>query len=336
MISQTFTLTFFILLNLILIITFKRNKLFNFIIDKPDGIRKLHHSPTPLAGGMIIFINFFLYFILYNLDKNLIPKELFFEDKAIFFSFFFSFMSIFILGIIDDKIVLNPSLKFLILLLIIFFLLRYDESLILSDIELSFYSKNIYLGKYGIIFTIFCFLVFLNAFNMFDGINLQSGLYSIFIFLNIFYYSKISILIIIIIVSLICFSYLNYKNLTFFGDSGTLIIAFLISYLFIKLYNLEKITYADEIVIFMIIPGLDLIRLFIIRIIQKRNPLNPDRLHLHHLLSDKYSYKKTILIIFSLIFFPISLNYLNINSAVIILITISLYSSIVLIISKKN
>ena len=150
-------------------------------------------------------------------------------------------MGIFILGIIDDKIVLNPSLKFVILSLIIFFLLRYDESLILSDIELSFYSKNIYLGKYGIIFTLFCFLVFLNAFNMFDGINLQSGLYSIFVFLNIFYYSKVSILIIIIIVSLICFSYLNYKNLTFFGDSGTLIIAFLISYFAFVFFSSEKL-----------------------------------------------------------------------------------------------
>lgn len=224
----------------------------------------------------------------------------------------------------------------MILSLIIFFLLRYDESLILSNIELSFFSKNIYLGKYGFFFSLFCFLVFLNAFNMFDGINLQSGLYSILVFLNIFNYSKISILITILIISLICFSYLNYKNLTFFGDSGTLIIAFLISYFFIKLYNLKNIIYADEIVIFMIIPGLDLIRLFIMRIVQKRNPLTPDRLHLHHLLSNKCSYKETISIILSLIFFPIGLNYLNINLVIIILITVLLYSSIILIASKKN
>ena len=68
-----------------------------------------------------------------------------------------------------------------------------------------FYSETINLGRYGIFFTLFCFLVFLNAFNMFDGINLQSCLYSLIIFLNLFNYSNLSLLLLIIIIVLLVF-----------------------------------------------------------------------------------------------------------------------------------
>ena len=63
----------------------------------------------------------------------------------------------------------------------------------------------------------------------------------------------------------------------------------------------------------MLIPGLDLIRLFLLRIFNKKNPLNSDRNHLHHILIAKYSLEKTILIILFLISFPIILDYLNIK-----------------------
>ena len=65
--------------------------------------------------------------------------------------------------------------------------------------------------------------------------------------------------------------------------------------------------------IFMLIPGIDLIRLFLIRILNKRNPLSPDRLHLHHLLLSKFSYKETLIIIIILILLPVILKLLKIK-----------------------
>ena len=59
----------------------------------------------------------------------------------------------------------------------------------------------------------------------------------------------------------------------------------------------------------MYLPGLDLLRLYIIRIKNKSNPFSPDRNHIHHYLLDIYGYNKTILIIFSMIIFPIILNF---------------------------
>ena len=107
---------------------------------------------------------------------------------------------------------------------------------------------------------------------------------------------------------------MNYKNKAFLGDSGSLLIAFIISYVFIKLYNLGFIDHADKVVIYMIIPGLDLMRLFIIRILKKRNPLSPDKLHLHHILISKFSQNKSLGIILSLISLPIILNFFDISS----------------------
>ena len=97
--------------------------------------------------------------------------------------------------------------------------------------------------------------------------------------------------------------YLNYFNKSFLGDNGTLLLSFIISVIFIKLFNESVISYSDEILIYMLIPGIDMIRLFFERIKKGRNPFSNDRLHFHHLLLNKYGYFKTILLFFCLLLF---------------------------------
>ena len=145
---------------------------------------------------------------------------------------------------------------------------------------------------------------------MFDGINLQSSSYSLFIFLNILFFYN-SLFIKILIIAILAFSYLNFKNKSFLGDSGSLLLAFIISYFFIKLYNFRYIEFADQICLYMIIPGLDLIRLFVVRIFNKRNPLSSDRLHLHHLLISKFSLIKILIYNSFFNFYPSSIKYFN-------------------------
>ena len=143
-------------------------------------------------------------------------------------------------------------------------------------------------------------------------------------------------LIKILLVSLICFSYLNFRNKSFLGDSGTLLLAFIISYFFIILYNFNYIEFVDEVVLYMLIPGLDLARLFIFRILKKKNPLSSDRQHLHHLLLSKYSLSKTLIIILFLISFPIILNYFTLNNVYTILLSFSIYTALITFLYVKN
>ena len=336
MINSNFILILFVITNLIFFLNFSKIKIFHLNIDKPDKKRKFHSQPTPLAGGILIFINLILYWFICIIQNDFVDYEIFFQNQNSLNYFIGISTIIFILGFIDDKVNLKANLKFIILLIAILLLLLLDKSLIIDKINFSFFSGTFILDGFSIFFSVFCFLVFINAFNMFDGINLQSGLYSILIFFCILIFYSNSFLVKIMIISLICFSYLNFKNKTFLGDSGSLLISFIISYLFIKLYNLDYIKYAENITLYMMIPGLDLIRLFVLRTINKKNPLTSDRNHLHHILIKKYSFEKTLIIIFLLISLPLIMNNFNVNNLFTIFVTIFIYCFVILFSSKKT
>ena len=105
-------LIFFIILNFILLLNFSKIKVFYYNIDKPDNIRKLHPKPTPLAGGKIIFLNIFIYWILLISSEDLLKQEIFFDNKKTLNYFMIISSLIFLLGFIDDKINIRANFKF--------------------------------------------------------------------------------------------------------------------------------------------------------------------------------------------------------------------------------
>ena len=58
------------LFNFFLIFFFDKIKIFSVNLDNPDGKRKLHKKPIPLAGGIIIFFNLIIYLILVSYNPN--------------------------------------------------------------------------------------------------------------------------------------------------------------------------------------------------------------------------------------------------------------------------
>jgi len=328
-------ITFFILLNFFFIFFFQNIKIFHTNIDQPDLKRKLHKKPIPLAGGIIIFVNILFYILFVFFNENLLSKEIIFLDRYILITFFLACSAIFFLGFLDDKLNISASKKFLITSILILLILFFDKSLTINIVNLSFFERNFSLSGFSILFTCFCFLVFLNAFNMFDGIDLQSCFYSLIIFSSLLLFYIDMLIFKVFLICLMGYGYLNYKNKSFLGDSGSLLLPFVIGYIFIKLYNINLINFCDEIVIYMLIPGLDLIRLFFKRILQKKNPLSPDRYHLHHLLIEKYSHLKTLLIMVFLILIPIIFIQLNINKLLILIISTSVYFIIISNVTKK-
>ena len=93
---------------------------------------------------------------------------------------------------------------------------------------------------------------------MFDGINCQVGFYSILIFAIIFSKNILPVLCLVLIISLLFFLILNFKGKLFLGESGILILAFIISYIFIKSSNIDNNFFLDEIFIIMALPGIDM------------------------------------------------------------------------------
>ena len=123
----------------------------------------------------------------------------------------------------------------------------------------------------------------------------------------------------------IFFIYLNLKNKLFLGDNGSLLISLLISIVVIKSYNENLIKNCDEIFILMMLPGIDMARLFIERILKKKNPLSADGNHLHHILLKKFRLNNVILINLSLVLIPLICYILGIESIIIISLFLILY-----------
>jgi UDP-GlcNAc:undecaprenyl-phosphate GlcNAc-1-phosphate transferase len=295
---------FLFLFNFFFIINFKSISESIKLFDKPDKIRKLHKKKIANIGGLIFFCNLLFFFTYFLFNDNYFYNHNFILTKKETYNFFIFSSLFFIIGFLDDKYVLSPNLKLLLFSFVISSLLFLEKNILITEIKFSFLSQPIDISKISFLFTSVSFLLFINAFNMFDGINLQSALYSVFLLLIFLIIGFAREIIMFLILPMIFFIYLNYKNRCFLGDNGSLLIAFILSFLFIKSYNSNYIIYADQIFLLMMIPGIDLLRLAITRIYKGKHPFIGDRDHFHHNMLKKYGYNKTLLIVFFLIIIP--------------------------------
>jgi UDP-GlcNAc:undecaprenyl-phosphate/decaprenyl-phosphate GlcNAc-1-phosphate transferase len=266
------------------------------VYDIPDKIRKFHKKKTPVIGGYIIIVNLILIFFLNSLLQiNLLN---FFQNNTGSSLLFITCSTlVFILGAYDDKFLLSANKKLFFLALIVSINIYYDEFLHLSEIRFSFTNYIIPLRGFSQLFTLLCFLLFINALNMFDGINFQAGFYAFLILVYLFFLQSVSFFSLAISFGIIIFLILNLTNKIFLGDSGTYLLSFIFSYCFVKLYNFKEIMYSDQIFFIMLVPGLELLRLSITRIIKKRHPFSADRMHIHHLLSKIFGANRYLIFI---------------------------------------
>ena len=170
-------------------------------------------------------------------------------------------------------------------IIINYFLFVYHvERFQISEIRSSIINYEITLGNLSIFFTTICIFSFLVASNMFDGSNGQSFINFLSILMFLFYKSLFTELSLFLIMILSFFAIYNFKNLAYLGDNGVYFFSFILAYLIVTNYNQDKTIYVEEIVIILIIPIIDMIRLFIIRSLLGKNPFLPDATHLHHII----------------------------------------------------
>ena len=324
----------FILLNMLLVCNYVHLKKFWKISDFPDSNRKFHKEPTPLLGGLIIYINFLLFFIISIFDNSLLDKSLFYSTTDYYL--FFAIASLFFfLGIIDDKYHLNANTKLILMTLFIFINIFYDNQLTFEELRFSFLLIKLNLYNIGLIIPLLCFLLFINSLNMLDGINGQVGAYTIFIFIILSFHHELHLLISIFILSIVFFLYLNFKSKSFLGDGGTLFLGYVISYFFIKSYNSHLFGYVEEIFFIMCIPGYELLRLAIMRICKKKHPFSPDRNHIHHIIIAKISLIKTFFLMQFVLVCPYFAYMLSKNFLLSFLFSLTCYALTINYFSKK-
>ena len=334
-------LIFQFFLNLYLFLNLKKIARRVNIFDIPNE-RKIHKNKVPLLGGFFLFLNIVFLFLF---DFLFIKKIFYFEfhlyDNKLVFIFLVTILIIFILGLLDDKYDISYEKKLIVLVSILFLNISIDEALKIDNLNFSFFDYELILYSQATIFSILCFLIYLNSVNMFDGINLQTSLsflviYIFFILNNINFYFSLCI-----ILYLLFFSFKNSKGKVFMGDSGSLLISYVTAFLIVKNYNIlseNSFEYSDYAISFMVLPVLDLSRQFVSRIIKGQNPFYPDKNHLHHRLYKKYHYKKSILIILLLFSFPIVGNFIfnfKFNFYLIVL-SVIIYFNLIYITSNRK
>lgn len=289
------------------------------VYDFPDNKRKLHKFPVPLIGGTIIMLNFII-LILFSNPYN--------YNHIFIFSLLF-----FLIGFIDDKFNLLPSNKFFLNIFVLLFFFSFNESLLID--ELNFLKIDLEFNYFfSYFFSILCILLFVNSVNLFDGINLQSLIYCSITLFFLFHKNNSLTYLIPIILILIILMHFNYNNKLFLGDSGIYLLSSFIAFNVLNLYNLNKQIIPEEIFIIMMVPGIDMFRLFIQRLLKQKNPFYGDRNHIHHLLLNKYGYNKTIFFLFLLILVPVISTFF-LKYIYIIFLYIIIYSLIIAKLYRK-
>ena len=322
--------------NLFLMIFSNRiSKIYN-LFDKPDFVRKIHKLPVPLLGGLFLILNLLLIIFINKYIFLVFTNNYFSEYELLVFLCLCLFF--YLLGFYDDKRNLSANYKLLIMAIAILLLIFTNKDLLIENLIFSFSENNFNLGIFSYFVTLLCFLLFINAFNMLDGINGQSASYLIFIFLILILKNVLVLFSTLMIINLFFFLILNFKNKAYLGDSGTLLAGYLISYIFVKNYNINinKDFFVDEIFLIMSIPGYELLRLAIKRILEKKHPFKGDQSHIHHLLCNKFDVKIAYFTVQLLLIFPYGIYFFSKSFYISVLSSIFLYSLIIYKLPSSN
>lgn len=325
-------ITIFVFFNLLLFFIFTKFYKVIGIYDKPNINLKNHKKKTPVYGGMIFFLNFILFFFLDLLHFNLIFDSLNRSNIILLISS----SAIFLMGLFDDKFELEAKNKTIQIIFYSFLLIISSESFQIRSIHIENLGK-IDLNSFSIIFTLLCVFTFVNSYNMMDGADLNVALYNFFILAFLLYKTSVNELVLVFFISNILFFYLNFKNKTFFGNNGAYFFSFLLSFLIIYFYNTNETLNEKNIILIMLCPVVELIRLFSTRIISNKNPFVGDKNHLHHISQDYYGKRLGIVVCNLLIILPLFLDLLlKINLWFIIILFLIFYVSFIVLLKNKN
>ena len=231
--------------------------------------------------------------------------------STIFFFFYFVVIILFLLGLIDEIYQINAQKRLVAttLIYLVFFtqdiFSENDKFFLVNFISIELSNKILELNFIqSLILTIFCILSFQNAMNMIDGLNGLSSMIMIIINVFLIYYSKDSNFIEVnkfLTTFLFVYFLFNFRSKLFFGESGIYLVTFITSLLIIFAYKRNFIL-LDQIILLLLIPGIDMIRVSLHRLKNKLKVSQPDKNHIHHLIFRKYNVNICLLLILLLIF----------------------------------
>lgn len=278
----SFLITFFSIP--VIIQVAKDKKLF----DEPDE-RKVHKTVIPTLGGLGIFAGFTLATLLGVPQTGTSHLQYFIAASLV----------VFFLGLKDDILILSASKKFAGQLIAALLLIKF------GGVRLT--NMHGFLGIHeipnlaGIVLSALTIVVITNSFNLIDGVDGLAGSLGILttlFFGGYFYLSGdpvYAIMAFSLAGSLISFLIYNFSPAKIFmGDTGSLLLGLVNAILVIRFIHTAgapgavlPVQAAPAIGFsILMVPLFDTLRVFGLRILNRRSPFSPDRNHIHHFLLD--------------------------------------------------
>jgi UDP-GlcNAc:undecaprenyl-phosphate GlcNAc-1-phosphate transferase len=283
--ALAFLITFFAIP--VIIQVAKDKKLF----DEPDE-RKVHKNVIPTLGGLGIFAGFIIA-LLMGVPKNMASELQYFAAAA---------TVIFFLGIKDDILVLSASKKFIGQLIAAGIIIKFGDIRITN--MFGFLGLHDIPYTASVVLTIFTVIVITNSFNLIDGVDGLAGSLGVLttlVFGIYFYFAgsatlPYAVMAFALAGGTIAFLIYNFSPAKIFmGDTGSLLLGLVNSILVVKFINVASSHPVADLhfvsapaigFAILMIPLFDTLRVFGLRILDRRSPFSPDRTHVHHFLLD--------------------------------------------------
>ncbi|RYY61953.1 MAG: undecaprenyl/decaprenyl-phosphate alpha-N-acetylglucosaminyl 1-phosphate transferase [Chitinophagaceae bacterium] len=256
------------------------------LMDLPN-VRKEHTSPVPTMGGIAIVAGMFVALLLW------FP----FRYETAQVVFFFSVIMLCLLGIMDDVKDMPAKYKFMIQFALAFLIALSGTRIQSFDGMFGVYE----LPKYAqYVVTIIAIVGITNAFNLVDGIDGLAGglgfmsLVTVGIFLTLSGDGLTALIAFSLAGAVLAFLYYNFNPAKIFmGDTGSLVLGFVIAVMCIRLLQFNAgspaplIPHAPVFILgIVLIPVFDTLRVFAMRSFRGQSPFMADRTHIHHLLTN--------------------------------------------------
>ena len=259
------------------------------LFDVPDE-RKVHTLPVASLGGVGIFGGFLLASLL-SIQGYINPEFQYFFAAAIV---------IFFLGLKDDLMVLSATKKFIGQMIAASILIH------LGGIRLEsmhgLFGFETLPEAFSLALSYLTIIVVINSFNLIDGVDGLAGTLGTLTMLAFGTYffaigqDAYALMAFALAGSLIAFLIFNHSPAKIFmGDSGSLMIGLVNSIMVIKFISVADsqdvaVPVQSAVAVgfaILIVPLLDTLRVFSVRIFNGQSPFTPDRNHVHHLLLDR-------------------------------------------------
>lgn len=296
------------------------------LYDLPDS-RKIHQFPIPRIGGIAFLPSATVAFaaVLVVLLRTEVYIDDLWTNTTVqhFLAYLCGAMALYTIGLYDDIHGVGYRVKFMVQIIA-------ASMLCVSGLWISNFAHVFYIDIVpfwiGMPVTVLFVVYVTNAINLIDGIDgLASGLSCIALgvitILNIISESPVwammSIAFTGVVIAFFHYNVFRKEYKVFMGDAGSLTLGYTLAFLILhfwqkngvwdmNLHNIGIIALST-----LVIPMFDVVRVFISRIRDGRNPFLPDKNHIHHkLLRAGLGPRLTMAALLLISVFFISANYL--------------------------